>query len=82
VIPHWVIISLSVTRDTGQWFSPGTPVSSTNKTGRHDGLEKRAIYRLVIASRLSSGNKVIVVGWGVHSCGTVTLMIFGQFSDI
>jgi hypothetical protein len=27
--------SLSVTRDTGQWFSPGTPVSS-NKTGRHD----------------------------------------------
>jgi hypothetical protein len=20
----------------GQWFSPGTPVSSTNKTGRHD----------------------------------------------
>jgi hypothetical protein len=22
------------------------------------------------------------VGWGVHSCGTVTLMVFGQFSDI
>jgi len=21
---------------TGQWFSPGTPVSSTNKTDRHD----------------------------------------------
>ena len=21
---------------TGRWFSPGTPVSSTNKTGRHD----------------------------------------------
>jgi hypothetical protein len=21
---------------TGQWFSPGTPVSSTNKTCRHD----------------------------------------------
>ena len=21
---------------TGQWFSPGTPVSSTNKTGRHN----------------------------------------------
>ena len=31
--------SLSVTRDTGQWFSPGTPVSS-NKTGRHDLSEK------------------------------------------
>ena len=22
--------------DTGRWFSPGTPVSSTNKTNRHD----------------------------------------------
>ena len=22
------------------------------------------------------------MGWGVHSCGTVTLMFFGQFSDI
>jgi hypothetical protein len=22
------------------------------------------------------------MGWGVHSCGTVTLMVFGQFSDI
>jgi hypothetical protein len=21
---------------TGQWFSPGSPVSSTNKTDRHD----------------------------------------------
>jgi hypothetical protein len=28
--------SLSVTRDTGQWFSPSTPASSTNKTGHHD----------------------------------------------
>ena len=24
---------------TGQWFSPGTPVSSTNKTDRHDTTE-------------------------------------------
>ena len=24
---------------TGQWFSPGTPVSSTNKTDRHDMTE-------------------------------------------
>jgi hypothetical protein len=22
--------------DTGRWFSPGTPASSTTKTGRHD----------------------------------------------
>ena len=32
--------------------------------------------------RLSSGNKVIVMGWGVHNCGTVALMVFSQFSDI
>jgi hypothetical protein len=24
---------------TGQWFSPGTPVSSTNKTDHHDIIE-------------------------------------------
>jgi hypothetical protein len=24
---------------TGQWFSPGIPVSSTNKTDRHDMTE-------------------------------------------
>jgi hypothetical protein len=24
---------------TGRWFSPGTPVSSTNKTDRHDIVE-------------------------------------------
>jgi len=23
----------------GQWFSPGTPASSTTKTGRHDTVE-------------------------------------------
>ena len=33
-IQHYVI-SLSVTL-TGQWFSPGIPVSSTNKTDCHD----------------------------------------------
>jgi hypothetical protein len=25
--------------DHGQWFSPGTPASSTTKTGRHDIVE-------------------------------------------
>jgi hypothetical protein len=24
---------------TGQWFSPGTPVSSTNETDRHNTIE-------------------------------------------
>jgi len=31
LIPHYVIMFVS-----GLWFSPGTPVSSTNKTDDHD----------------------------------------------
>ena len=33
-IQHFVIVCQSLA--TGQWFSPGTPVSSTNKTDRHN----------------------------------------------
>jgi hypothetical protein len=33
LIQHYVIKIVSA---TGQWFSPGTPVSSTNKTDSHD----------------------------------------------
>jgi hypothetical protein len=36
-IQHYVIKFVSDLRKvTGQWFSTGTPVSSTNKTDRHD----------------------------------------------
>ena len=35
LIQHYVI-SVCLWLATGQWFSPGTPVSSTNKTGCHD----------------------------------------------
>jgi len=34
-IPHYVIKFVSDFQ-TGLWFSPGTPVSSNNKTDRHD----------------------------------------------
>jgi hypothetical protein len=34
-IQHYVIQFVSKLA-TGQWFSPGTPVSCTNKTDRHD----------------------------------------------
>ena len=36
-IQHYVI-NLSVLA-SGQWFSPGTPISFTNKTDRHDIIE-------------------------------------------
>jgi hypothetical protein len=36
-VQHYVIKFVSDLRvSTGRWFSPGTPVSSTNKTERHD----------------------------------------------
>jgi hypothetical protein len=33
---HYVIKFVSDLRQVGRWFSPGTPVSSSNKTDRHD----------------------------------------------
>jgi hypothetical protein len=35
-IQHYMINFVSDLRQTGRWFSPGIPVSSTNKTDRHD----------------------------------------------
>ena len=35
-IQHYVIKFVSDFLETGQWFSPGPPVSSTNKTDCHD----------------------------------------------
>jgi len=34
-IQHYVIKYVSDFWQAGEWFSPGTPVSSTNKTNRH-----------------------------------------------
>jgi len=39
---------------TGPWFSPGTPVSSTNKTDRHDITE---ILLKVVLNTIKQTNK-------------------------
>jgi len=39
---------------TGQWFSPGTPVSSTNKTDRHD------ITEILLKVALNTINQTIL----------------------
>jgi len=39
LIQHCVIKYVSDLRQVYQWFSPGTPVSSTNKTDHHDTTE-------------------------------------------
>jgi hypothetical protein len=44
----------------GQWFSPGTPPSSTTKTGRHDIAE---ILLKVVLKHQKSINNSSVVEW-------------------
>jgi hypothetical protein len=39
----------------GRWFSPGTPVSSTTKTGRHDIAE---ILLKVVLNTINQSNKI------------------------
>jgi hypothetical protein len=42
----------------GQWFSPGTPASSTTKTGRHD------IAEILLKVALNTKNKIkSLYGW-------------------
>jgi hypothetical protein len=36
----------------GQWFSPGTPASSTTKTGRHD------IVKILLKVALNTKNQI------------------------
>jgi hypothetical protein len=42
---------------TGRWFSPGTPVSSTNKTDRHD------ITEILLKMALNTINQTIYLGF-------------------
>jgi hypothetical protein len=39
----------------GQWFSPGTPASSTSKTGRHDIAE--ILLKVVLNTKKSNKSK-------------------------
>jgi hypothetical protein len=40
----------------GRWFSPGTPASSTTKTGRHD------IAEILLKVALARNHAVLVIG--------------------
>ena len=56
------------------WFSPGTPVSSTNKTDRHDITEKLlkvAYSTITLTPFYQSGIQCGIIFWGsstFHSC--------------
>jgi hypothetical protein len=54
----------------GRWFSPGTPASSTTKTGRHD------IAEILLKVALNTKNKIIHGrngGWEVEA---LIMMLF------
>ena len=50
LIQHYVVKKIQWLA-TGRWFSPGTPVSSTNKTDRHD------IIKMLLKVALGTINK-------------------------
>ena len=43
----------------GRWFSPGTPASSTTKTGRHDIAE--ILLKVVLNTKIQNSNSFIFV---------------------
>jgi hypothetical protein len=51
----------------GQWFSPGTPASSTTKTGRHDIAEILLKVALNTKNQISQAMKKIKLDKVVHS---------------
>jgi hypothetical protein len=44
----------------GWWFSPGTPVSSTTKTGRHDRAEILLKVALNTKNQIKSNKNIVV----------------------
>jgi hypothetical protein len=41
----------------GRWFSPGTPASSTTKTGRHDIAE--ILLKVALKHQISNSNSLL-----------------------
>jgi hypothetical protein len=59
----------------GRWFSPGTPASSTTKTGRHD------IGEILLKVALNTKNQSIYwlyykCKWNFNKCNTSNLKLF------
>jgi len=48
----------------GRWFSPGTPASSTTKTGRHDITE--ILLKVALNTKNQSSNQSLFYGCGVN----------------
>ena len=61
---------------TGQWFSPGTPVSSTNKTDCHDYIPTTYIFTYCVNQY--HYESLWVVMWLVHATGKTWYKVLYQ----
>ena len=68
-IPHYAIKFVSDLRQTGRWFSPGPPVSSTNKIDRHD-ITEILLKVALNAIKQTNNNKTICI------CNILSLLMF------
>jgi hypothetical protein len=61
----------------GRWFSPGTPASSTTKTGRHDIVEilLKVALNHVVEDTTISGIFVNAIAPLIYSCQSATNML-------
>jgi hypothetical protein len=59
---------------TGRWFSPGTPVSSTNKTYRYDITE--ILLNVALNTINQPGNNMASSVWILSVCQYMLLMLY------
>jgi hypothetical protein len=52
----------------GRWFSPGTPASSTTKTGRHD------IAEILLKVALNTNNQIKIILYTVSPFGIFKIL--------
>ena len=64
----------------GRWFSPGTPASSTTKTGRHDLAEILLKVALNNTNQIKSHNTINV--YDIYAKGFSTLWLFGSDGSV
>jgi hypothetical protein len=50
----------------GRWFSPGTPASSTTKTGRHDIAE--ILLKVMLKEQKSKIKSITTFIWCMNEC--------------
>ena len=59
---------------TGRWFSPGTPVSSTNKTDHHD------INEILLKVVLNTIKQTNIINWMIYELRVTRLPIIDRLS--